>query len=77
MTRPPDIHVVTDAGRLLWKLMQGGRTLSWHLTQHTAIRLGRRIAQRDHVDLVTHAVDGRIRSKDSYGDESARQDTEH
>ena len=77
MTRLPDVHVLTDAGRLLWKVMQGGRTLSWHLTQRAAVRWGRRAAGHDRVDLVMHAVDGRIRSKDSYGDESPRRDTEH
>lgn len=66
-----------DASRLIWKVMQAGRTLSRHLTQRTAMRLARRVAQRDRVDLVAHAADGRIRSKDSYGNESTTKDTEH
>jgi len=60
-----DVHVLTDAGQLVWKVMQGGRTLSWHLTQWSAVKAGRRAAQRSRVELVTHALDGRIRSNDS------------
>jgi hypothetical protein len=32
---------------------------------------------RDRVDLVVHGRDSKIRSKDSYGNESPRRDTEH
>ena len=77
MTAQPDVHVMTDAGQLVWKVMQGGRTLSYHLTQESALRAARRAARYSNVDLVTHGVDGRIRSKDSYGNESTRRDTEH
>jgi hypothetical protein len=40
------------------------------------VRAGRRTAKRDHVELVMHGRDGRIRSKDSYGIESTTPDTE-
>lgn len=40
-----------------------------HRTQANAIDAGRREAKRDAVDLVTHARDGKIRSKDSYGND--------
>lgn len=41
-----------------------------------AVRAGARAARRHAVDPVTHGRDGRIRSKDSYGNESSRRDTE-
>ena len=37
----------------------------------------RRQAKRRRVDLVIHGRNGRIRSKDSYGNESPVRDTEH
>ena len=58
-------------------MTQGGRTLSKHRKQATAMRAAKRVARRHCVDLVTHGRDGRIRSKDSFGNESAARDTEH
>ena len=53
-------------------------TLSNHRTQANAIGAGRREAQRDRVDLVTHGRDGTIRSKDSFGnDPIPPRDREH
>ena len=40
------------------------------------MRAGARAARRHAVDLVTHGRNGRIRSKDSYGNESPQRDTE-
>jgi hypothetical protein len=51
--------------------------LSHHRTQRYAMKVGRHVARRRGIDLVTHGRDGRIRSKDSYGNESSRRDTEH
>jgi hypothetical protein len=66
--------------------------MSRHHTQASAVRAATREARRYRVDLVTHGPfgsaagscslahgtrDGRIRSKDSYGNESAARDTEH
>ena len=72
-----DIQVMFDAALDVWKVLRGRRTLSTHRTQASAIRAGKREAARDKVELVTHGLNGRIRSKDSYGDESPRKDTEH
>jgi hypothetical protein len=38
---------------------------------------GKSAGSEDRVDLVVHGRDGKIRSKDSDGNESRRQDTEH
>jgi hypothetical protein len=55
---------------------QGRQTLSNHRTQAAALTADRRVARRAGVDLVTHNRNGRIRSKDSFGNESAARDTE-
>ena len=74
-----DVHVtsVRPAIGRGWQVVQGGRVLSHHHRQTTAVKNGRRAARRDHVELVTHRRDGRIRAKDSYGRESPRRDREH
>jgi Uncharacterized protein conserved in bacteria (DUF2188) len=71
-----DIHVVKnpDGG---WDARKGNRVLSTSRTQANAIKKGKTRAGRDRVDLVVHGRDGKIRSKDSYGNESRRRDTEH
>lgn len=74
---PRDVHVVADPKRRTWTVKRGSRTLSRHRTQTTAVRAAERTARRHRVDLVTHGRDGKIRSKDSYGNESARVDREH
>lgn len=72
-----NVHVSRNPGRSTWKTTQGGETLSNHRTQSAAVGAGRREAKRDKVDLVTHGRDGRIRSKDSFGnDPHPPRDTE-
>jgi hypothetical protein len=46
-------------------------------TQAAAARAGIREAKRRRVDLVIHGRNGRIRSKDSYGNETPVLDREH
>jgi hypothetical protein len=70
-----DVHVIATRIRH-WKVTQGGRTLSSHRTQQTAVIAARRAARRSRVELVTHSCNGRIRAKDSFGNETAAHDTE-
>ena len=77
MRRHHDVHIVVGSNRGIWKVTQGGRTLSRHRTQRTAVTIGTRRARHDRVDLVTHGLNGRIRSKDSYGNEGPTPDSEH
>ncbi len=63
MRRHHDVHVCADP-------------ISRHRTQRNAVLAARRAARRGRVDLVTHARDGRIRSKDRYGNERITRDTE-
>ena len=76
MTRRRDVHVSANRVRR-WKVTQGGRTLSNHRTQETALTAARRVARRSRVELVTHGCNGRIRTKDSFGNETAARDSEH
>jgi uncharacterized protein DUF2188 len=77
MTRRRDVHVMGNRVRSGWAVTQGGRTLSNHRTQGAALTAARRVARRTGVDLVTHGRNGRIRSKDSFGNERAARDAEH
>jgi hypothetical protein len=71
-----DIHVIKNPGGG-WDAKKGDRVFSTSRTQANAIKKGKAQAGRDRVDLVVHGRDGKIRSKDSYGSESKRRDTEH
>jgi len=77
MTRPYDVHVVPNNSFGGWSVVRRGRRLCHCSTQEEAAFHGRRIARRWKADLVTHRLDGRIRSKDSYGNESSVIDREH
>jgi hypothetical protein len=63
------VHVVpTDEG---WGVRRenGDRLSSTHDTQKDAIDTGRETARREHVELVIHGRDGKIRDKDSFGND--------
>jgi len=78
MNKRDDVHVSRNPGRTTWKVSQGGQTLSNHRTQANAVEAGVSEAKQDRVDLVTHGRDGKIRSKDSYGnDPNPPKDREH
>jgi hypothetical protein len=76
MTRQREVHVIRNRVRGGWQVTQGGRTLSNHRRQKTALTAARRVARRHGVDVATHGRDGRIRSKDSFGNETRAIDTE-
>jgi len=70
-----DIHIVPQRGPG-WDVKQGGGVQSSHRTQGAAIDKGISQAKRDKVDVGVHRPDGRIRSKDSYGNETQTRDTD-
>ena len=83
MRKTSDIHVSRLAGSAWWKVSHSGKVLSFHHTQATAVKAAIRLARalratrrRRGVDVVTHGRNGRIRSKDSYGNETGKKDTE-
>ena len=74
--RNSDVHISKDGNG--WKTTQDGQKQSHHRTQEAAIERGTQIAKQDRVDVVTHGRDGKIRSKDSYGnDPRSIHDREH
>ena len=84
MRKTSDIHVSRIAGSTWWKVSHRGTVLSFHRTQATAIKAAIRLARalratrrRRGVDVLTYGRNGRIRSKDSYGNETDEKDTEN
>jgi hypothetical protein len=73
-----DQHVVKrDNG---WAVRGAGnqRDTSHHQTQGAAIGAARDIAKNQHSELVIHGRDGKIRDKDSFGnDPCPPKDTKH
>jgi hypothetical protein len=73
-----NVHVSKNTGGSGWKVTQDGDRISTHRTQENAVERGKQEAKRDAVDLVTHGRDGKIRSKDSFGnDPNPPKDREH
>ena len=73
-----NVHIVKhDEG---WAVKKEGnqRATSVHETQRQAINAGRGVAQSECSELVIHGRDGRIRDKDSFGnDPHPPHDTKH
>ncbi|TDL40588.1 DUF2188 domain-containing protein [Macrococcoides bohemicum] len=65
-----NVHITqTDKGDWQVKRAGGQKASSTHKTQAEAIDAGRKIAKRDGVENVIHGKDGKIRAKDSYGND--------
>ncbi|MCX6433181.1 MAG: DUF2188 domain-containing protein [Actinobacteria bacterium] len=66
-----DVHVTPD-GDGGWKVMreEAQRASSLHGTQAQAATEGRRLARQDHVEFNLHDKKGRVREKDSYGNDN-------
>ena len=73
-----NIHVVPNGGR--WAVKQAGsaKPKSMHRTQRAALAAGRKLAQGNKCELVTHRPNGEIRDSDSFGnDPNPPKDTKH
>lgn len=71
MATKKDIHVVPHGDDWATRTegsMRVGRITN---TQAQAIIIAREQAKREHVEVVIHRPDGRIRDSDSYGNESS------
>jgi hypothetical protein len=66
-----NIHTVPDSQTGKWHNKREGqdKPLSSHNSQTNAIDAGRKQAEKDGVELVINRPDGRIRDKDSYGND--------
>lgn len=62
-------HVVPHKDGWAVKGAGNGRATSVHDTQQQAVNAAREIARNQQSELVIHRPDGRIRDKDSYGND--------
>ena len=64
-----NVHVVPHEGH--WDVIREGATrpLSIHDDQQRAFEAGRLAAQRSHGEVFLHGEDGRIRERNTYGDD--------
>jgi Uncharacterized protein conserved in bacteria (DUF2188) len=62
-----EVHVVPQGGD--WGIEVGGNIRSTHNTRDEAIRHGRHLAEELAGELVIHDSDGRVREKDSHGND--------
>lgn len=69
MASKKPIHTTPKSGGKGWVNTAGGRTVSAHRTQETAAERGREIAKKNEIEHVIHRPDGRIREKNSYGND--------
>lgn len=69
---------VGPSGDGKWNVERGGARVSTHRTQTAAIEKAKPIAKREKTELIVKGKDGKIRSKDSYGNDPKEiKDTEH
>jgi len=69
LAMPANIHVVPSGAE--WAVKREGTTepLSVRLTQQEAETAGRAQARADTVEFELHGTDGKIRQRDSYGND--------
>lgn len=73
-----DVHIVPDGDSWAVKKPGAKRASAILPTQAEAIARGRELARKERSELVIHRRDGRIRDKDSYGnDPNPPRDTKH
>jgi hypothetical protein len=69
---------VGPSGDGKWDVERGSTHISTHPTQTAAVEKAKPIAKREKTELIIKGRDGKIRSKDSYGnDPKGIKDTEH
>ena len=69
MSKRTNIHVVPRNDGLIVRKEGASRPTSVHDTQQDAVDAGRAIARNQSGELVIHGRDGRIRDRDSYGED--------
>ena len=62
-----DVHVVPHGDS--WALEVAGNKQQTFATQDEAISRGRELAEEEHSELVVHGEAGRVRDKDSHGND--------
>jgi len=69
MSKGRNQHVVPHENGWAVKPAGGQRASSVHKTQHEAIERAREISQNQNSELFIHGRDGRIRERDSHGND--------
>ena len=70
MSDKKNVHVVPHPdGGWATRREQSDRAASRHATQSDAIERAREVARNNQVEVVIHRPDGRIRDRDSYGND--------
>ncbi len=69
MGKAKPVHVVPQGDRWAVKREGSQRASSLHDTQAAAEQAGRPLARADNTEFYLHGRDGRIREKDSYGND--------
>jgi hypothetical protein len=64
-----DVHTVKNPDGNGWVNKVGGEVVSTHRTQENAADRGRSVAKRLESEHVIHGRDGKIREKNSYGND--------
>lgn len=64
-----NVHVVPHQDGWAVRIEGNGRVTSVHQTQRDAIDSGRDRARRDGSEFLIHGENGRIRDRDSYGND--------
>jgi Uncharacterized protein conserved in bacteria (DUF2188) len=69
MSKSNGVHTVPNPAGSGWVNELGGRVISNHRTQETAIDVGRRAAINRETEHFIHNREGRIRERNSYGND--------
>lgn len=65
-----NVHIVPHSEGWAVKIEGNDRATSVHRTQEQAIDAGRDRARRDETEILIHGENGRIRDRDSYGNDT-------
>lgn len=63
------VHVVPSGGKWVVKKEGTSAAASSHKTQSTAWKRGQTIARKERTEAYLHGKDGRIRERNSYGED--------
>jgi hypothetical protein len=69
MGRGGGVHTVPSPTGRGWVNEESGEVVSRHRTKARAVISGRRLARRQQVEHTIHLLNGRIREKNSYGND--------
>jgi hypothetical protein len=69
MSKNNGVHTVPNPNGNGWVNEAGGHVITNHRTQEAAIQSGRREAIRQETEHFIHNTEGRIRARNSYGND--------